>query len=127
MSVPSLRASMKSVSPRRSRKRPFRRSFALCSRKEPEADRNLRRVEELAGQRDHAVHEVGLDDGLADLAFAGLVRGHRAIGEDEAGHAGRREVVDEVLHPGEVGVARRRDAVLPAHVVVSARRTSRSR
>jgi hypothetical protein len=31
---------------------------------------------------------------------------------------GGREVVDEVLHPGEVGVARRRHAVLPAHVVV---------
>ena len=28
-----------------------------------------------------------------------------------------REVVDEVLHPGEVGVARRRHAVLPALVV----------
>ena len=31
-----------------------------------------------------------------------------------------REVVDEVLHPGEVGVALGRDAVLPAHVVVLA-------
>ena len=31
-----------------------------------------------------------------------------------------REVVDEVLHPGEVGVARGRDAELPAHVVVFA-------
>jgi hypothetical protein len=31
-----------------------------------------------------------------------------------------REVVDEVLHPSEVGVALGRDAVLPAHVVVAA-------
>ena len=36
---------------------------------------------------------------------AGLVGGHAAIGEDEAGHVLRGEVVDEVLHPGEVGVA----------------------
>lgn len=69
-------------------------------REEPEADWNLRAVEELAGERDHAVHEVGLDEGAADVAFAGLVGGHAAIGEDEAGHALRREVVDEVLDPG---------------------------
>ena len=29
-----------------------------------------------------------------------------------------RQVVDEVLHPGEVGVARRRHAVLPALVIL---------
>ena len=32
--------------------------------------------------------------------------------------AAGREVVQEVLHPGEVGVAHRRDAVLPALVVL---------
>ena len=89
-------------------------------REEPEADGDLRAVEELAGEGDHAVHEVGLDEGAADVAFAGLVGGHAAIGEDEAGHTLRGEVVDEVLHPGEVGVALGRDAVLPAHVVVLA-------
>ncbi len=89
-------------------------------REEPEADGNLRAVEELAGEGDHAVHEVGFDEFLPDLAFAGLVGGHAAIGEDEARHALRREVVDEVLHPGEVGIALGRDAVLPAHVVVLA-------
>jgi hypothetical protein len=89
----------------------------LVAGQEPEADRDLRRVEELAGEGDHAVHEVGLDDGLPDLALAGLVRGHRTVGEDEAGLAGRRQVVDEVLHPGEVRVARGRRAVLPADVV----------
>ena len=45
---------------------------------------------------------------------------HAAIGKDEAGHALRGKVVDEVLDPGEVGVALRRDAELPAHVVVLA-------
>ena len=34
------------------------------------------------GERDNAVHEVGLDEGAADVAFAGLVGGHAAIGED---------------------------------------------
>ena len=90
------------------------------AREEPEAGRDLRRVEELARQRDHAVHEVGLDQVLADLALAGLVRRHRAVGEHEAGHARGRQVVDDVLHPGEVGVARRRHAVLPALVVAQA-------
>ncbi len=45
-------------------------------------------------------------------SVSGLVGGHAAIGEDEAGHALRREVVDEVLHPGEVGVALGRNAEL---------------
>ncbi len=44
----------------------------------PEADGNLSAVEELAGE------------GAAEVAFAGLVGGHAAIGV----------VVDEVLHPG---------------------------
>jgi hypothetical protein len=116
MSVPSLRASMKeglfaAVA-----------AFAvvLVLGQEPQADGNLRAVEELAGHGDHAVHEVGLDDGFADVAFAGLVGGHAAVGEDEAGHAVGREVVDEVRDPGEVGVALGRDAELPAHVVVLA-------
>ena len=110
---PSLRASMKSTSPRRSRKRPF----FLFACEEPQADRDLRRVEELPRQRDHAVHEVRLDDVLADLALAGLVGGHGAVGEDEPGEARGRQVVDHVLHPGVVGVARGRRAVLPALVV----------
>ena len=46
--------------------------------------------------------------------------GHGAVGEDEAGDAGGREVVDDVLHPGEVGVADGRHAELPAHVVAQA-------
>ena len=42
----------------------------------------------------------------------------RAVGQDEAGQAVRGQVVDEVLHPGVVGVAGRRRAVLPALVVL---------
>ena len=87
------------------------------AREKPQAGRDLRRVEELARQRDHAVHEVGLDQVLADFAFAGLVRRHRAVGEHEAGDARGREVMDDVLHPGEVGVAGGRHAVLPALVL----------
>ena len=48
-------------------------------------------VEELAGEGDHAVHEVGLDEGAADVAFAGLVEGSRdggTIGEEKACHGG---------------------------------------
>jgi len=37
---------------------------------EPEADGNLRAVEEQAGKGNHAVHEVGLDEGFADVAAA---------------------------------------------------------
>src|SRR5690606_12294465 len=35
----------------------------------PQAGRDLRRVEELTRERHHAVHEVGLDQVLTDLAF----------------------------------------------------------
>ena len=66
---PSLRASMNSVSPRRSRKL----AIFLVAGKEPEADRNLRGVEELARQRHHAVDQVRLDDRLADLALTRLL------------------------------------------------------
>ena len=51
---------------------------------------NPRAVEKLAGEGDHAVHEVGLDEVAADVSFAGLVGGHAAIGEDEAGHVALR-------------------------------------
>ena len=84
---------------------------------EPEARRDLRRVKELPGQRHHAVDQILLDEPLADLPLARLVRGHRAVREHKAGDAARGEVVHEVLHPREVGVARRRHAVLPALVV----------
>ena len=84
---------------------------------EPQAGGYLGRSEELAGQCDDAVDEVGLDQVLADLALARLARRHGAVGEHEAGDPAGRQMVQEVLHPGEVGVARRRDAVLPSLVV----------
>jgi len=59
------------------------------------------------------IYEVGLDEGAADVTFAGLAGGHAAIGEDEASHAVGREVVDEALRPGVVGVARGRLATDP--------------
>src|SRR6058998_1496759 len=71
---------------------------------EPEACRNLRRVEKLAGQRDHAVHEIGFDDVLPDFAFPGLIRRHRAVREDKTCDSVRCKMIDDVLHPGEVGV-----------------------
>ncbi len=46
---------------------------AFVFREEAEADGDLRAVKELAGEGDHAVHEVGLDEGAADVAFAGLL------------------------------------------------------
>src|SRR5450759_5136183 len=96
------------------------RPVALVARQEPQAYGDLRRVEELAGQGDHAVDKVGLHELLADLPLTALLRAHRSVGEHEAGHALRRQVVDHVLHPGEVGVAHRRRPVLPAHVVAQA-------
>ncbi len=39
-------------------------------RQKPKADGNLRAVEELAGEGDHAVHEVGLNEGAADVALS---------------------------------------------------------
>ena len=96
----------------------YSRRFATG--KKPQTDRDLRGVKELAGQRDHAVHEVGFDDGFANLAFAGLVGGHAAVGEDESGQARGREVMNEMLHPGVVSVAYWGHSVPPAHVVAQA-------
>jgi hypothetical protein len=84
---------------------------------EPQADGNLRGVEQLAGQGDHAIHQVGLNDGIANLALAGLVGGHRTVRQDKSGHARGGQMIDEVLHLGEVGIGDWRHAVLPAAVV----------
>jgi len=40
---------------------------------EPEAGRDLGGVEELPRERNHAVHEVGLDDPAPDIPLAGLI------------------------------------------------------
>src|SRR5665647_1668083 len=90
---------------------------AAAAREEPQAHRYLGRVEELSRQRNHAVHQARLDQVLADLTLTRLAGRHRTVREHEARHARRRQVVNDVLHPGEVGVPRGRDAVLPALVV----------
>ena len=50
------------------------------------------------------------------LPLARLVGRHGPVGQYEAGRTGRCQVMDDMLHPGEVGVALGRDAVLPALV-----------
>src|SRR5680860_1270445 len=57
---------------------------ALVAGQEPEADGDRRSVEELAGQADDAIHHIGFDDCLTDVALAGGVAGERAVGQDEA-------------------------------------------
>ena len=95
----------------------FESVVPLIAREKPEADRDLRGIKKLAGQRDDAVHKVGLNDGFANLPFAGLIGGHRAVGGDEAGHAVRSKMMDDVLNPGEIGIAGGRHTVFPAHVI----------
>ena len=57
--------------------------FLVCVRNQMQAGIWVL-VEELAGEGDHALHEVGLDEGAADVAFADRSRDYmRAIGEDE--------------------------------------------
>lgn len=77
-------------------------AFRFVVRKEPGADGALRAVEEVAGEGDHAVQEVDLDESAVDLAFAGLIGGYAAIGKDEAGGA------PESLTPVEGGVRAKR-------------------
>ena len=91
-------------------------SFTITGEK-PQTGGDLGRIEELAGQRDHAVHEVGFDQVFPDFALAGLARRHGTVGEHEAGDAPGRQVMAHVLHPAEVGVALGRGAVLPALVL----------
>ena len=75
-------------------------------------------VEELPRQGDHTVHEIGFDDVLPDLALTGLVGRHRAVREHEASDTGRCEVVNEVLNPSKVRITGRRDAILPAGILL---------
>ena len=81
------------------------RAAVTIAGEEPEAGGDLGRVEQLPRQRHHAVDQIGLDQVLADFSLAGLVGGHGAVGEHEAGSPIGRQVVDDVLHPGEIGVS----------------------
>ena len=96
----------------------FRRRRLLALREEPDAGGNLGVREELTRKRDHALDEVGLNEGAADVALAAGAAAHGAIGEEERHAALRGEVVEHVLDPGEVRVAPRRGAVAPARVAL---------
>src|SRR3954454_20676867 len=85
---------------------------------EPETNGELRGVEELAGQGDHAIDQIGLDDVLADVPLARLVGRHRAVCQNKTGQPGWGQVIDEMLNPGEVGIAGRWGAKLPSLVVL---------
>ena len=95
---PSFLASMNKVSPR-CRRRPRARNHRQAG--------IWGRIEQLARQGDHAINEARFDQRLSDIAFAGLIRGHRSIGQHEAGNPFRRQVMDHVLHPGKVRIAPR--------------------
>src|SRR5690606_2864393 len=92
----------------------------LVAGQEPQAGGDLGGVEQLARQRHHAVHHVRFQHGLADLAFAALLRAHGAVGQHHTRGAVGGQVVVDVLQPGVVGVAHGRYAELPAHVVAQA-------
>ncbi len=93
-------------------------ALLFISGEEPDAGGDLGVGEELAGEGDHAFDEVGFEEGFADFAFAAGVGGHGAVGEEEGHGAIGGEVVEHVLHPGEVGVALGRGAVFPAGVAL---------
>ena len=93
----------------------------LALREEPDAGGDLGISKELAGERDHALDESGLDESAADFALASRAAAHGAIGEKERHAAVRGEVVEHVLDPGEVRVAPRRGAVAPARVALQLR------
>lgn len=89
----------------------------LVSGQEPQGDGNLRGIEQLGRHGHDAVHQIGVDDALADVALAAALGGEGTVGQHHADAAVRRKVPDHVLEPGKVGVAGGRRAVLPAHVV----------
>ena len=63
------------------------------------------------------MNEIGFDDVLADFSFARLVRRHRSVREHETCETVRREMVNDVLHPGKIRVAHGWFSELPAFVV----------
>ena len=84
---------------------------------EPEAGGYLGVEEELGGEVDDAVYEVGFDELLADFSFVVSLCAERAFGEDKACLTLGGEVVEEVLYPGVVSISCWGDAVLPAGVI----------
>ena len=91
-------------------------AVAIVAGEQPDAGRDLGIGEQLAGQGHHAFHIVVLDQLLADFAFVVGVGAHGAIGQQQGHAAGRGQVVEHVLQPGEVGVALGWGAGDPARV-----------
>ena len=87
---------------------------------EPEAGEDSGVVEEL-------VNQFRLDDGLADVTLAAAVGRRRTVGQHQPQGAVEGEMVDHVLHPGEVGVAGGALHIASAGRRAAARRTSGSR
>ena len=58
-------------------------ALRLVAREEPQRHGNARAVEKLVGQGNDALHEVGVDDVLANLAFSTRLGGKGTIGKDE--------------------------------------------
>ena len=80
----------------------------LVPGQEPQAGGDLGRIEQLPRQGDHAIDRVALDHRRADIAFARLGRGHGAVGQNHARRAVGAEMMEDMLQPGIVGVARGR-------------------
>lgn len=92
----------------------------LVARPKPQADGNLRGVEELTGPGRHAVHHVGFEHRFADRAFARLLRRHGTTDQHYDRRPVERKVMVDVLERRVVGIAHGRRAKLPAQVFTQA-------
>ena len=90
--------------------------IAFVATQEPQANRYRSGIKQLPWQRNHAINKIRFDDPFLDLSFPGLTGRHRSIRQHETCHTIGREVIDEVLHPSEVGIASWRHAIRPSPV-----------
>ena len=110
---PIFRVSMNRVSPCRPRRWPLRRSL----------DRNQRQAGIGVDRNNWPGSAMMQSTRPASMMFLrispspDLVGGHGAVGQHEPSGPPGSEMVQKVLHPSEVGVPDRRDAVLPSLVV----------
>src|SRR5438128_1584935 len=98
----------------------WRASEGWCTRTvtrdEPKARGDRRTVKEVRREIHDAVDKLGLDDSTSYLVLARLTRVETSIGEHKPGDSVRCEVMNDVLDPRVVRVARRRNSVLPSDV-----------
>ena len=92
----------------------------LALAQEPEAHGDTGAIKQLAREGDDAFHQVGFDDGPTDITFSTRLRREGTVGKHQPDLARGRKVMDHVLHPGKVGIARWRDTEFPAHIVQEA-------